>query len=343
MTTTYFNTSRGAAASFAPLVSSQSSSRAPIAPWIETGFVAIPIEFFHVAASQLSARAQKIYFLHCSKARTKGEGAGFSYAYRETLARQLGCSVDTVDRGNAELEKHGLIQAVGRRYPHGGAMVYRLNPPSKWTLDTGKSAASAPHFCDAEAAKVRRKTKDPRTSKTKKQQPHAREVKAIPREDVVVEVKEVEAVPAEEKAVVATLQGQGVEAQMALHWVACYGEKACLRQLERLGRQKNVRNRVGWLRCALLRGDKDEQCASPQMPSAPKPELSLKEKTLRQKCEQQQEEQNVRVAEQVLASLDPKTQAFVLRCVELEKTTLLRVIEREENYAFTVYTRRQTQ
>lgn len=190
---------------------------------------------------------------------------------------------------------------------------------------------------------MRRKTKDPNPSKTEEQQPRARQTKATSEEDVVVETKSVKEVPAEVQEVVAQLQGQGVEAAMALHWVATYGEKTCLYQLERLGHQKNVRNRVGWLRCALLRGDKDEQPTSPQTPSVPKPKLSPEEKARRQEHKQQQKEREALVAQQVLASLAPAKQAFVLRCVELENTTLPRVIQREENYAFTLLLRRKVQ
>ena len=136
MTTSYFNAAPGAAATPAPIFSSQASDsasaspalRAPIAPWVESTFVAIPSEFFARAIAHLSARAQSLYLLHCSHARTRGQGAGLSFCYRETLARELDCSLDTVDRANTELEKAALIENTGRRYQHGGAVVYHKKP-----------------------------------------------------------------------------------------------------------------------------------------------------------------------------------------------------------------------
>ena len=152
MTNSYSNAAQGAAATPAPTSSShvstvsasQPTSRAPIAPWVQGGFVAIPAEFYRVAAGQLSPRAQSLYGLHCSHANARGENAGLSYCYRETLARELNCSLDTIDRANLELEKHGLIKDAGRRYQHGGAVVYRITPSSKWKFEAPKSPPRTP-------------------------------------------------------------------------------------------------------------------------------------------------------------------------------------------------------
>lgn len=349
MTTTYFNTPVGALPAPAHLLSSQPVSRAPKAPWIETGFVQIPSEFFAQAIRRLSKGAFRVYSLHCKHARTRGERAGYSYCYRETLARELDCSLATIDRANAELERYGLIQDTGRRFQHGGAVMFQLQPPSQWRFDSDKTASSKAQKRAVGGAKMRPITKDKEHLKPKKQQPHAREVKpllgtkAATEKVVVVEGNAVEELPVEVPPVFTALQAQGIEAQVALHWLAHHGEAACLYQLERLGRQKNVRNRVGWLRCALLRGDKDQEPAPPQAPAAPGKELSPEERARRRERQRQQEEQETLVAEQVFASLEPMRQAFVLRCIELEKTTLSRVIERDENYAFTLHLRRTMQ
>ncbi len=178
----------------AQLVSSQPAKKG-VAPWVgEHGFFQIPTEFSGEAAAVLSPRAQTVYIQHCSQALATGDGAGRSYAYRETLAVRLNCSLDTVDRANAELELAGLITETGRRFQHGGAVVYRLNAPSKWTLADRKNAATKPQPRDVQAAVERRKTKGTFQLKAKEQQTPLRS------ENVVVSIPSNESAPCPDTA-----------------------------------------------------------------------------------------------------------------------------------------------
>ncbi len=326
----------------------QSSARAVKAPWIETGFVQIPVEFFAQAIQCLSKGAQRVYFLHCKHARTKGEGAGFSYAYRETLARELGCSLSTVDRANAELEQHHLIRDVGRRFQHGGAVVFQLLPPSKWGFDARKNAPLTPQNCAPGDAKTRSITKDEKQLKPKKQRTALRSFSA--QAPVVVESTKVEEVASppvspETQAVCAQLEAQGITATLAVALVKRHGEAECAYQVARLGRQKAVRNRAAWLSSALVRGDRDAipSEAAPVPVPPPNKEPSPEEAALQRARELAKGEERSEVAEQVLATLDARRQAYILRCVELENTTLVRVIERDEHYTFGLGLRRRMQ
>lgn len=325
----------------------QSSARATKAPWIETGFVQIPIEFFANAVKSLSKGAQRVYFLHCKHARTKGEGAGFSYAYRETLARELGCSLSTVDRANAELEQRHLIRDVGRRFQHGGAVVFQLLSPSKWCFDARKNAPLTQQKCALEDAKTRPITKDKKQLKPKEQQTALRSFSA--QAPVVVDSTKVEeaaspSLPPETQMVCAQLEAQGITATLAVALVTRHGERECAYQVARLGRQKAVRNRAAWLSSALVRGDRDAtpSDAAPVPAPLPKKEPSPEEAALQRVRELAKQKECHEVAEQVLATLDARRQAYILRCVELEKTTLERVIERDEHYAFGLELRRRT-
>jgi len=311
--------------------------------------------------------------LHCSKAKASGDGAGLSYAYRDTLARMLGCSLDTVDRGNAELERAGLLEAVGRRYPHGGAVVYRLNPPSKWTLGSRKSAALAPQNCGGGAAKVRPITKAKKQLKAKEQQTaspaflkSASEHAARAPEVLDVVPIEIEAsktpedvtfpvCPEEDTACIA-LEAQGVSASMSRHLVSKHGARECAYQLERLRRQKKVRNPAAWLNSALLRGDRDSApiASAPLAPQGHAPRekdapasvpkaLSPEEEAVKRARQLAREREQHDVAKIILATLDEKRQAFIVRCVELEQVPLARVMAREEHLAIARYWRGRRQ
>ncbi len=373
MTNSYFNAVSGAAATPAPIFSShdltdsaaQTASvapRAPIAPWVQSGFVAIPVEFFRVAIGQLSKRAQSLYFLHCSHANARGENAGLSYCYRETLARELNCSLDTVDRANLELEKHGLIEDAGRRYRHGGAVVYRLNPPARWKFKTPqspvkssaraarKTAALRPQLCVGEAAVLRPITRDTEHLKAKEQQTAPSQNLnrgALEGTVVVVEKtsfekteKQAPAKPANqrEQSVYAALERQGFKAAMAQRLVTQYGVEACAYQLKRLEGQNAVRSRTGWLVAALKEGDRDEiaPVATPVQEKTAPPSLTPDQRAQRlARVEAHQKEQH-EVAARVLAGLDVKRQTYIGRCVQLERLSLAEVIKREEHGAFSV-------
>ena len=371
MTNSYFNAAAGAAATPAPIFSSHDSTvdaqsaanatpRAPIAPWVQGGFVAIPIEFSRLAIGQLSPRAQSLYIAHCSHANARGENAGFSYCYRETLARELNCSLDTIDRANLELEKHGMIEDNGRRYRHGGAVVYQLNAPAKWKFEAPpspvksppraarKGAALTPQRCAGEAATLRPITRDKEHLKAKEQQTALEEIENVRADSesveatkpkrvavVVVEnqipVENPKAPDENEARVRAALVRQSFTAGMAERLMLKHGTEACARQLERLTKQSHVKSATGWLIRALERDDHDAVAAV--VVAAPVPPPSAEEKAERAARMKARAERESAAVARVFAGLDWQRQAYIGRCVELEGLSLAQVIKRDEHYA----------
>lgn len=135
---------------------SRTLTRNSPATWVSGAFCPLDRAFLTLALPHLTARAIRVYMAHLKVA---NQGSGKSYAYRETLAAALDCSMDTVDRGNDELEKHGLIAADGRRHRCGGPVVWVLQSPSFWKFDTDKNAALTPQKREVDSAKVRHTTK----------------------------------------------------------------------------------------------------------------------------------------------------------------------------------------
>lgn len=160
----------------------------------------------------------------------------------------------------------------------------------------------------------------------------------------------------EEDAARIALEAQGVSASMSRHLVSKHGARECTYQLERLRRQKSVRNPAAWLNSALLRGDRDPvpiasaplatQGHAPRegAPPASLPKaLSPEEEAVKRARTLAREREQHEVAATLLATLPEKRQAYLLRCVELEQVPLSRVMTRDENYLFTLELRKRRQ
>ena len=258
MSNTQFYNADNATANLSRTTAPQSATRRPVtAPWIETGFVQIPIEFFAVAVHKLSKGAQRVYLLHCKMARTKGDEAGFSYAYRETLAGVLKCSLSTIDRANAELEQHRLIVDTGRRFRHGGAVKFQLLAPSKWRFVLGENDALNAQKLEVENAKTRPITKDKKTARAKKQQTPLRA------EIVVADsiLSSVPVPPTETPSIDEALRELDAFNATTRRAAERDPEEAAI-QIERLRRAKNsakdVPNPGGWFNSAMQRRDRDD-------------------------------------------------------------------------------------
>ena len=266
--TTPFYTPTDASAIPASSVSSQPAKKAPIAPWIgEGGFVPIPREFYLFALPQLSKGAAQQFEYHCANAMTSGKRAGFSYCYRETMASKRKKSLSSVDRANAELEEKGMIRDTGRRYRHGGAVMFEIMPPSKWLFDECKNAPSPSQKVAGKDAKMRPITKDNGKIKTKKQQTPLRA------ENVVVVDSQSENVstsePQPNTALQTKLEAQGVSARVAAMLVRDFDEKRIAVQLVRIDGRK-YDDRAATL-IASIKGNWEAPHRQIRQGAAPKP------------------------------------------------------------------------
>ena len=342
MTTTFYAAS-ATAATHAHLLHTQTASKAP---WIETSFVQIPFEFFAEAIKVLSKGAQRVYVLHCKHAKATGEGAGYSYAYRETLARELGCSLSTVDRANAELESRGMIRDTGRRFQHGGAVKFQLQGASKWTFATRKIAPLTTQKCAGEDAKMRPITKAKEHLKPKEQQTASREnVVAVPQSSIVQPGATPQSQPGDSHEITLKLQELGFDAKNAAWLVSAYGESACAYQLERLSRTKDVRSPVRWLRTAITQGHRDA-LQSASAPEAPKPAPTPAELARNEQKRLARERIEALAAQRVFDGLSPARQNYIRRDMELRRDdgkahSLTDSIKSQENGAFVGHLRRE--
>lgn len=123
----------------APTSPRRSLKLATAAPWIESGFYQLDRAFVAVA-SQLSATAVRAYLVHLSNAQASGERPNCSNQYRENAAAKMGRDATTLDKGNAELFKRGMLTKSARLNQR-GAREWHLTAPSKWLFDSLKNAS----------------------------------------------------------------------------------------------------------------------------------------------------------------------------------------------------------
>lgn len=260
---------------------------------------------------------------------------GLTRAEQKTARKHLG------ERGLLTTSKKGRVH---------GTLQFRLNTHVLLCL-----LADIEQIAKAQAQKVKRSspirsryigenakdiTENTVETSQKLQQTASRENVVVSKSSIVEADTTPQAQFSDAHEIAFKLEGQGFDSKVAAWLVSAHGEKECAYQLERLAREKNVKSPVRWLRTAITKGHRDArgipESAQESSVSAPTPvELAqIEQKRLAR------ERENAGIAQRVFERLSPSRQSYVGRCVELEHKSLAQVVEREENYAFAIESRR---
>ena len=217
----------------------KAAPKAP-APWVESGFVQVPREFFAIM-HELSKTALTVYLGHLANALSSGERAGKSYRYRDSFAATYHCSTAKVDRGNAELESRGLISKLPRTRCN--AQGWRLNAPSAWEFDSLKNASPKMQKRASGDAKTRPITRGTEKESFKTNSAGAENVAAI-------------SISSNVSALTEKLVAVGVNPAAAAK-LASQNEEAARRALDALQNARGVKSAAAWVVAAIARGGYD--------------------------------------------------------------------------------------